>query len=214
MSSIPFSQACENNKNVILDVIRDCFSTSNLVLEVGTGTAQHAVYFSQNLPHLTWQPSDQADYIEGIEAQLAFSRSASNRNSLKLEKLKDPLVLDVTLPWPIPVADSQSFSSIDAIFTANTLHIMAAEMVEAFFRGVGEHLKAKGNLCIYGPFNYEGSYTSESNAQFDIWLAQRDSRSAIRHFEWVVELARQHGLVIVSDFTMPANNRLLHFVKE
>ncbi|GGI97939.1 methylase [Shewanella hanedai] len=199
ISQLPFSQACENNKAPILSIINTIFSTSAHLLEIGTGTGQHAVHFAKNLPHLTWQTSDQNAYIEGIKQQLALTEQPN---------LRLPLVLDVTQPWPIPTD-----TNIDGIFTANTLHIMSEEMVEAFFEGVGIHLQTQGQLCIYGPFNYAGKYTSESNALFDIRLAQQDPRSAIRDIEWVEQLAGGQGLKLVNDHAMPANNRLLHFVK-
>ncbi|BAJ02600.1 DUF938 domain-containing protein [Shewanella violacea] len=209
MSAVPFSQACENNKAPILEVISQVFSSSKLVLEIGTGTAQHAVYFAQALPHLTWQTSDQACYHVGIKAQLEQARSQGIANTDPIANIQGPLILDVTQPWPLISGQEE----LDGIFTANTLHIMAKEMVEAFFIGIGERLRAQGNLCIYGPFNYDASYTSESNARFDIWLAQQDPRSAIRDIEWIIELAETQGLRLVGDHSMPANNRLLHFVK-
>ncbi|RTR39578.1 DUF938 domain-containing protein [Shewanella canadensis] len=199
MSQLPFSQSCENNKAPILDVIKRAFAQSTHVLEIGTGSAQHATYFSRYLPHLIWQTSDQADYLEGIEMRLAQT---------DIPNLKSPLVLDVTKAWPLTNSDS-----IDAIFTANTLHIMSKEMVEAFFCGIGEYLAPTGQLCIYGPFNYAGEYSSESNARFDIWLKERDHRSAIRDIEWIQALAIDQGLTLTADHPMPANNRLLHLTK-
>ncbi|QFU22403.1 DUF938 domain-containing protein [Shewanella eurypsychrophilus] len=209
MSLVPFSQACENNKGPILEVISQVFSSSSLILEIGTGTAQHAVHFAQAMPHLTWQTSDQACYLNGIEAQLNFIRSQSDQSTDPIANIQSPLILDVTQPWPY----FSGKGAIDGVFTANTLHIMAKEMVEAFFAGIGEHLQTNGNLCIYGPFNYAGNYTSESNASFDIWLAQQDPRSAIRDIEWIIQLAETQGLTLAEDHKMPANNRLLHFVK-
>ncbi|WP_064791624.1 DUF938 domain-containing protein [Shewanella woodyi] len=199
INQLPFSQACENNKAPILDAIRPLFLNSTHLLEIGTGTAQHAVHFAQHLPHLIWQTSDQQAYLEGIEMRLA---------QVQLMNLRKPLALDVTQTWPL-----SKQANIDAMFTANTLHIMSKEMVEAFFNGVGEHLQPQGQLCIYGPFNYEGNYTSESNARFDIWLAEQNPQSAIRDIEWIVQLAKGQGLKLMADHTMPANNRLLHFIK-
>jgi len=199
MSQLPFSQSCENNKAPILDVIKTVFSQSTHVLEIGTGSAQHAVYFAKHLPHLTWQTSDQQAYLEGIEMRLAQTC---------LPNLKAPLALDVTKAWPLAKSNA-----VDAIFTANTLHIMSKEAVEAFFNGIGEHLVTRGQLCIYGPFNYGGDYSSESNARFDIWLKERDHRSAIRDIEWIQALAVNHDLTLTADLPMPANNRLLHLTK-
>jgi cyclopropane fatty-acyl-phospholipid synthase-like methyltransferase len=199
ISQLPFSQACENNKDPILSIINTIFSISTHLLEIGTGTGQHAIHFAKHLPHLTWQTSDQNLYLEGIKLQLASTQQPN---------LPMPLALDVAQDWPLPKQ-----ALIDAVFTANTLHIMSEEMVEAFFEGVGIHLQTQGQLCIYGPFNYAGKYTSESNAIFDIRLAQQDPRSAIRDIEWVRQLADNQGLELINDHAMPANNRLLHFVK-
>ncbi|AQS36661.1 Protein of unknown function (DUF938) [Shewanella psychrophila] len=209
MSLLPFSQACENNKAPILEVISQVFSSSSLILEIGTGTAQHAVHFAPALPHLTWQTSDQACYLDGIEAQLEFVRSQGAQHTDPIDNIQSPLILDVTQTWPLGELQKE----IDGIFTANTLHIMAKEMVEAFFIGVGKHLRTGGSLCIYGPFNYNGNYTSDSNARFDVWLAQQDNRSAIRDIEWIAELAETQGLRLIEDHEMPANNRLLNFKK-
>ncbi|ACJ29697.1 Conserved hypothetical protein [Shewanella piezotolerans WP3] len=202
MSSLPYSQSCENNKAAIAAILQDSFSQSSHVLEVGSGSGQHAVHFAKLLPHLTWQTSDQLEYHSGINAWLAESPS---------DNLRKPLELDVLQPWPI---DQLEQPFIDAIFTANTLHIMSKEMVRQFFFGVGRHLSENGQLCIYGPFNYQGQYSSESNRNFDRWLADRNPQSAIRDFEWIMQLAEEQGLQLIADFSMPANNRLLHFEKQ
>ena len=199
MSSLPYSQSCENNKAAIAAILKDSFSQSTQVLEIGSGTGQHAVHFAKLLPHLTWQTSDQLAYHTGINAWIT---AEPNTN------LCSPLELDVLHPWPI---SQLTTPLIDAIFTANTLHIMSKPMVEQFFIGAGKHLAISGQLCIYGPFNYRGEYSSESNRNFDAWLGQRDPQSAIRDFEWIAQLASEQGLRLVADFSMPANNRLLHF---
>lgn len=191
----PFSQACENNKLPIANVLKTAFSQSQLALEIGSGTGQHAVFFAEQLPHLKWQPTDQRIYLEGIHQWLADYSG---------ENILSPLELDVTQDkWPI--------KRVDAVFSANTLHIMSWSMVEAFFHGVRKVLRSGGVCCIYGPFNYEGEYTSPSNAQFDQWLKRRDPDSGIRNFEDVDCLAREAGMFLVEDYTMPANNRLLQW---
>ncbi|MFT5788661.1 MAG: cyclopropane fatty-acyl-phospholipid synthase-like methyltransferase [Shewanella sp.] len=201
VTSLPYSQSCENNKAAIAAILEDAFSLSTHVLEIGSGTGQHAVHFAKLLPHLTWQTSDQLEYHAGINAWLNESSSTN---------LRQPLVLDVLELWPVaPVTAPR----IDAIFTANTLHIMSKEMVSAFFHGVGQHLSVHGQLCVYGPFNYQGQYSSDSNRNFDCWLAAQNPQSAIRDFEWIVQLAAEQGLTLIADFSMPANNRLLHFEK-
>ena len=192
----PFSQACENNREPILAILRDAFADRSHVLEIGSGTGQHAVHFAAALPHLTWHTSDLAEHHAGIRLWLAEARLANVTGPVELDVRREP--------WPVP-------AGLDAVFTANTLHIMAIEGVEALFAGLGRHLPAGGCACIYGPFNYGGRYTSDSNARFDDWLHARDPASGIRDFEAVTALAAAAGLVLAADHAMPANNRLLHF---
>jgi cyclopropane fatty-acyl-phospholipid synthase-like methyltransferase len=192
----PFSQACENNKSSILALLTQAFSKCKNVLEVGSGTGQHAVYFAPNMTWLSWQTSDMLLNHQGI-SQWLQEYPAGN--------LLSPIELDLNHPWPI--------EKVDAIYTANTLHIVSWSLVQAFFQGVSQHLNLQGKLCIYGPFNYQGQYSSESNASFDIWLKERDNESAIRDFEAIVALAEQAGLTLENDHAMPANNRLLEFSK-
>jgi cyclopropane fatty-acyl-phospholipid synthase-like methyltransferase len=185
--------ACERNKGPILEVLRREFGAQHTVLEIGSGTGQHAVHFAAHLPHLTWQPSEVAALLPPLAERVRLEGPP---------KLQTPIALDVCEhPWPV--------AAVDAIFSANTLHIMGPEALPEFFRGVGAALMPEGVLCVYGPFNYRGRYTSESNAQFDLWLKARDPRSAIRDFETVDALARQQGLTLSADHAMPANNRTL-----
>jgi cyclopropane fatty-acyl-phospholipid synthase-like methyltransferase len=192
----PYSQACENNKNYILPLLVDAYKDCNNLLEVGSGTGQHAVHFAPNMPWLTWQTSDLLINHQGIN-QWLNANPASN--------LFPPVELDLNSRWPI--------KTVDAIYTANTLHIVSWPLVHAFFVGVAQHLKTKGKCCIYGPFNYQGQYTSESNASFDLWLKERDNQSAIRDIEAIIALAKNAGLSLENDHAMPANNRLLVFNK-
>jgi len=192
----PYSQACENNKVFILPLLADSFQNSKTLLEVGSGTGQHAVYFAANMPWLSWQTSDVIENHHGINQWL---------NEYSARNLLAPFVLDLNNPWPITL--------VDAIYTANTLHIVSWPLVQAFFQGVSQHLAKDGKCCIYGPFNYQGKFTSESNANFNDWLKERDTESAIRDFEAICELATQAGLQLENDHEMPANNRLLVFTK-
>jgi len=192
----PFSQACENNKTAILPLLIDSFQASKTVLEVGSGTGQHAVYFAPKMPWLNWQTSDVLTNHQGIRQWL---------NEYPASNLLQPIELDLNYTWPI--------EKIDAVYTANTLHIVSWLLVETFFTSVSKHLNQQGKLCIYGPFNYQDKYTSESNAGFDIWLKERDSQSAIRDIEAIVALAKNAGLSLENDHAMPANNRLLIFTK-
>ncbi|MFZ2168703.1 MAG: DUF938 domain-containing protein [Methylococcaceae bacterium] len=193
MTHKPFSQACENNKDPILQIIRTVFCQPTTVWEIGSGTGQHACYFARQLPHIEWQPSDRSENISGIRLW---------QEEAQLTNLKPPLTLDVTdILWPC--------NSIDAVFTANTLHIMSRDEVQIFFDRLADHLNPKALVCIYGPFNYNGTYTSDSNARFDQWLKSQNTLSGIKDFEDIMFLASSRDFEIVSDVAMPANNRLL-----
>ncbi|NOT12049.1 MAG: DUF938 domain-containing protein [Methylococcaceae bacterium] len=195
MSNKPFSQACENNKIPILQVIREVYRQPATVWEIGSGTGQHASYFASQLPHLIWQPTDREENIAGINAW---------RSEAQLANLNQPIALDVTQSvWPC--------AGIDALFTANTLHILSWQSVELMFAKLPYYLNPLALICIYGPFNYHGRYTSDSNARFDQWLKDRDPLSGIRESEAVFTLAESQGLRLLNDYAMPANNRLLVF---
>lgn len=194
----PFSQACENNKDPILKILKVAFRDCNNVLEIGSGTGQHAVYLAKNLPHLQWQPSDQKHNLEGIKSWISDS---------SLSNIYQPIELNVSnLPF--------DHSKFDAVFSANTIHIMDSNEVECFFNLVGDILLPGGKLCVYGPFNYNGNYTSESNMRFDEMLRNRDEKMGIRDFEWINSLALNVGLEFLEDHEMPANNRLLEWQKK
>ena len=191
------SEAAERNKAPILEIIAKEFAHTRRVLEIGSGTGQHALYFAARLPHLTWQPSDTGEYLPELRERI---RQEGGTN------LRDVIELDVRAnPWPIEAAGGPT----DAVFSANTLHIMSWSSVQDFFRGVGRVLGDPGVLCVYGPFRYGGRYTSESNAAFDNYLRGRDPESGIRDFEALDDLARQEGLALAADHAMPANNQLL-----
>ena len=189
----PFSDACEENKAPILSVLTPLLREARAVLEVGSGTGQHAVHFAAHLPHLMWHTSDRAMHHAGIQAWLDEAALPNVQPPLRLDVLSDP--------WPELL--------VDAVFSANTLHIMSWEAVQAFFAGVGKCL-AVGSLCVlYGPFNYDDAYTSASNERFDQWLKQRDPLSGIRDVADLTQLAQQAGMVLLSDIEMPVNNRVL-----
>ncbi len=193
----PFSQACENNKRPILAVLRHHLEGVDMLLELGSGTGQHARFFAEQLPGLRWQPSDLADNLPGIEAW---------REDYAGDNLPAPHPLDVTWQdWGIGIPA--------AVFTANSLHIMPWSSVEALFAYLGEHAPAGNRLLVYGPFNYGGQYTSESNARFDEWLAVQHPGGGIRDFEAVDARAEAAGYQLLDDTAMPANNRLLAWRK-
>ena len=189
----PYSQACENNKGVILEHLNLVFKNRQQVLELGSGTAQHATWFAQHMPWLQWQPTDTPDSVALTELRCA---------SYQGQNLCPVKALDVTdNPWSVDVPH--------ALFTANSLHIMPYNAVVALFDALGKQAKVDTCLVIYGPFNYWGQYSSPSNARFDQWLAQQNPLSAIRDFEKMDGLAQAAGFVLEQDNEMPANNRLL-----
>lgn len=190
---LPFSEACERNKAPILDVLREVFADRSHVVEIGAGTGQHAVHFARHLPHLRWQPTDRSEYLPGLAARIAAEGAPNLCPSLELDVLQPE--------WP-PL-------DADAVFSANTLHIMGWPEVQAFIRGAGRLLADGGTLAVYGPFRYRGAFTTRSNAEFDHMLRERDAASGIRDFEAVDALAAGAGLEFLRDVTMPANNQLL-----
>lgn len=194
----PYAESCEQNKQVILEVIQDIFKDRKQVLEIGSGTGQHAVFFAQHMPHLIWHTSDVEQHHAGINAWI---------NEAKLSNVMAPLELDVNNPdWP-------EIEGVDACFTANTLHIMGWPSVVNFFHGISKVLPAGALLVIYGPFNYDGQYTSESNRNFDQWLKSRDPQSGIRDLSKLKTLATASGFTLEKDIAMPANNRTLVWLK-
>ena len=193
----PYSESCEQNRAPILEVLRIELADKTRLLEIGSGTGQHAVYLAPQFPQLVWQTSDVAEAHAGINAWLAESG---------VTNVLAPLALDVSNDaWP----DMR----YDAVFSANTVHIMSWPQVEQLFAGVGKVLEEEGVFCLYGPFNYNGRFTSESNARFDQWLRARDPLSGVRDFEALQELAGRSGLVFKQDYGMPANNRTLVWSK-
>lgn len=189
----PYSPSCERNQEPILAVLHVAFADRARVLEIGSGTGQHAVRFASALPNLVWQTSDRVENHDGIRAWLADAA---------LPNTPPPFTLDVNQPrWPRGL--------FDAVFSANTLHIMGWDEVQAMFRKLPEVLAPDARLAIYGPFNYGGQFTSESNAAFDARLKGDDPKRGIRAFEDVDALAQAAGFALEADHAMPANNRCL-----
>ena len=188
----PHAPSTEKNREPILAVLREHFAACREVLEIGSGTGQHAIFFAAAMPHLLWQTSDCAENLPGIAAWLAEAA---------LPNTSPPFALDVVSDWPE--------RRYDAIFSANTLHIMPWEAVVRLFARLPEVLAANARVAIYGPFNYGGSFTSDSNAAFDRWLKEKAPHQGIRDFEKVNELAAQAGLTLTEDRAMPSNNRCL-----
>ncbi|MGD8207527.1 MAG: DUF938 domain-containing protein [Thiohalocapsa sp.] len=188
----PFAAACEENKGPILAVLEGLFRNVTSVLEIGSGTGQHAVHFAAALPHLTWQCSDVAAYLPGIRAWLTDAASTN---------LPEPLLLDVDGVWPS--------GTYDAAFSANTAHIMSLPQIERLFSGVGRLLPPRGPFALYGPFSDGGHHNSPSNEAFDRMLRRRDPRSGVRDLDDLRRFAAEADLVLEEDVTMPVNNRIL-----
>lgn len=194
----PYAESCEQNQQVILEVLQQVFTEPGRVLEIGSGTGQHAVFFTRHLPHLSWQPTDIISQLAGIRLWM---------EDVDHDRIQPPQELDLSnTGWLVD-------SGFDYVFTANTTHIVSWPLVQSMFRGIAESLKSGGRFAQYGPFNYGGQYTSESNARFDDWLKARDPNSGVRNFEDLQTLAQSHGLKLLDDYTMPANNRILVWTK-
>lgn len=205
MTTLPSSLACERNKGPILEVLKQEFADSSSVLEIGSGTGQHAVHFARELPHVVWQTSDLPENHPGIIAWLDHAG---------LSNARPPLDLDVEhVDVEHMGRDELSAMRFDAMFSANTAHIMRIEAVAAMFRLAGVVLPAGGVFCLYGPFNFDGEFSSDSNAEFDASLRQRDRTMGIRDIGELDELAASVGLARVRLYAMPANNHVAVWVK-
>ncbi|RUO33355.1 DUF938 domain-containing protein [Aliidiomarina soli] len=195
--SLPFSQACENNKRPIFEILSKALSEPGSVLEVGSGSGQHAEFFAQQLPHIRWQCSDVEANLPGLQARI---------REAQLENLPAALAFDVNRQQIIS-------GRFDLVYSANTLHIMSWPTVVRFFKTLPALLNEHGSVWIYGPFNYGGLYTSGSNELFDQSLKSRNAGMGIRDIEKVQQLAHSQGFTHLQDYQMPANNRLLRFYK-
>ncbi len=202
----PCSPACERNREPILAVLREVFADRRRVLEIGSGTGQHAVHFAAALPWLTWQCTERSGQLAGMRAWL---------DEAGLSNAPPPLALDVAQDWrtaltpTLPRERERGEVEFDAAFSANTLHIMAWPEVQALFAGLDTALADDAAVVIYGPFNRDGAYTSDSNREFDAMLRARDPASGLRDLEAVDGLARAIGLRLCADVVMPAHNRCL-----
>ena len=192
-----FAPACERNKDYILAVLRDILPVSGLVLEIGSGSGQHAAYFAPQFPDLLWQPTDMADNLPSIAAWCQESDTSN---------IRPPLALDLAQePWPV--------SEAQAVLCINTIHIVSWELVQRLFKGVARVLQPGGIFYAYGPYRYSDQAMAPSNVDFDAWLKARDPASGIRDFEAVDALAEDAGLTLMGDRAMPANNRSLWWRK-
>ena len=191
MNTMPSSPAAERNKAPILDVLRHRIRPGQSVLEIGSGTGQHVVHFASALPGVHWIPSEHPAAVPMLRTRV---------EAAGLANIDPPRALDVASPWP-PLA-------VEAVFSANTAHIMSWEEVGCMFRGVGMLLRG-GRFFLYGPFNRNGRYTSASNQAFDRSLQQGNPHMGLRNDADLVVLGRQCALELEEDLEMPSNNRLL-----
>ncbi|MGB0713161.1 MAG: DUF938 domain-containing protein [Gammaproteobacteria bacterium] len=190
----PYAESAEQNRDVILDVLREAFADRRSVLEIGAGTGQHAVHFAAALDYLRWQPTDLPAALAGIAAWV---------EEAGLSNISPPIALDAeNPPWHLA-------GGYDAIYSANTFHIMSWKAVKACIRSCAPLLAPGGLVAVYGPFNYGGRYSSESNARFDDWLKARDPESGIRDRDELVEEFARAGFDLARDYEMPVNNRIL-----
>ncbi|MDH3690180.1 MAG: class I SAM-dependent methyltransferase [Gammaproteobacteria bacterium] len=192
-----FAPAYDRNKHAILAVLQEILPRNGVVLEVGSGTGQHAMYFAQNLPHITWIPSDRAGEIDSIEAWRAESGLANLRAPLEIDLYDEA--------WPV--------ESVDAIVCINVVHIAPWTATEKLFITATGVLRSGGLMYLYGPYRYATRPLEPSNEAFDQWLKARDADSGIRDFESLNELAGNASFQLLGDRSMPANNRSLWWRK-
>ena len=190
---LPFAQSSENNKEPICEILTRYLKNPQNVLEIASGTGQHAVHFAQALPHVRWQTSDLPDKLSGIEAWC---------NAYPAENLSKPITVDL-------LDGNEHLGTFDAVYAANISHITPLAALSGYFRVCHQCLPEGGLAFLYGPFNYDGRYTSAGNQAFDKSLKERNPKWGIRDFSLVDDYARAEGLSLLEDCTMPANNRLL-----
>ena len=201
-----YAPACERNSQVILDVLKQILPRTRSVLEIGSGTGQHAAYFSSQLPHLHWLPTDRGS----LDSINAWREEAALENLLPARQL-DLLALPVQQSTGLP--DFTGWPDYDAIVCINTIHIMAWQGTEKLFELAAQQLPENGVIYVYGPYRYADRPLEPSNENFDQWLKQRDPQSGVRDFEAVNRLASRAGFKLGDDIAMPANNRSIWWEK-
>ncbi len=197
MNTLPFSSSADRNKDVILQQLRKRLAPGAEVLEIASGTGQHALHFASSMPDVIWQPSDRN--LDDFGLRKAIAGAAP-------DNLMAPIILDVT-NWP---CFDRAF---DTIFSANCIHVMPLCNLEPYVSGAAKALKPGGMMMLYGPFKYDGVFTTPSNEQFDAFLRGTYEDGGIRDFEAVDQLARENGLTLFDDADMPANNQFITWQK-
>ena len=197
---LPFSEACERNKGPILEVLQENLPRRGFILEIGSGTGQHAVFFAESLTTFKWQPSDVPENLPALTERIEQEGGDNIQSPLAIDVVREDLST-----WPDRI--------LTAAFSANTAHIMSWEMVRAMFASLGEKLKPRGVFILYGPFNVGGQYTSDSNRAFDLQLRSRDPEMGLRDVRALETLAGKHDMTLKESVDLPANNKCLVFVK-
>ncbi len=192
MAEMPFAESAARNAEPILEILQREFRDRSQVLEIGSGTGQHAVTFANALPHLYWQTSDLDENHAGIGAWVEHAG---------LDNLGAPVSLDVRTAQ----VDENAY---DAAFSSNTAHIMSIDAVEKMFTLLGKALSAGGVFCLYGPFQRNGEFNTQSNADFDASLRQRNPAMGIRDIERLDEFARAVGMHRKRLYAVPSNNNV------
>ena len=193
----PYALSCDRNSEPILGALKEIITNQKSLFEVGAGTGQHAIFMAPHFPNMFWTLADQEDRHEGINMWLKdFPRS------------------NVRGPVEYSIGNSEIKGDVDVVFTANVIHIISWELSLKLFDDVSQKLPADGLFLIYGAFNYDGKFTSESNEKFEAWLKEKDPQSGIRDFEKVVSELSMRSMELAEDKEMPANNRLLVFKKK
>ena len=197
MADRPFAEYAARNAAPILEILQREFRNSSRVLEIGSGTGQHAVTFAAALDHLQWQTSDLDENHTGIRAWI---------DNAKLDNVAAPLSMDVR-------EASVSENAYDAAFSSNTAHIMGIDAVEKMFSLIGKALRDGGVFCLYGPFRRDGAFNTQSNADFDANLRERDSVMGIRHIETLDDFAAAVGLKRIRFYAVPSNNNVVVWIR-
>jgi cyclopropane fatty-acyl-phospholipid synthase-like methyltransferase len=186
----PYASSSARNAKAIAGVLSHEFRRCRTVLEIGSGTGQHAVTFARELDHLIWQTSDLEPSHAGIREWIEES---------KLSNVREPFALDVLKDTVEPIA-------YDAVYSSNTAHIMSYAAVRRMFEIVGETLAENGVFCLYGPFSCGGKFSTTSNAEFDASLRARNASMGVRDLTELDTLACSNGMRLAKRYAMPANN--------
>ena len=193
-----YSPAADNNKSAILSVLTNYLSEGDHVFEIGSGSGQHAIHMAAALPQIKWQPSDRANTLALLSANIREYGTPNVQQPIELDLEKPPLVLP---------------EGVQCVYAANVMHIVSEPLGATLIKLAGQSLLKDGYLVLYGPYRFGGEFTTESNKDFDGWLKDRDSASGVRDFEWVERLANESGLTLIKDHAMPANNQCLVYTK-